>query len=100
MGKPAYEIARQPGGANHGFLVQYRKLPDHLIQKAIRSIQKQMDQHRAWIADPALKLGDLSQFPPDQVAHYVQRKWPADMRRQQAQIDVLEGILEERGDAE
>jgi hypothetical protein len=35
----AYEIARQPGGANHGFLTQYRELPDHLIQKAVRVLE-------------------------------------------------------------
>ena len=92
----AYEIARQPGGANHGFLVNYRELPDHLIRKAIRSIQQQIEKHRVWIDDPARKLGDLALFPQDQVMDYTQRKWPADIRRQQAQIDVLTGILEER----
>lgn len=100
MKADAYKIAQQPRGANHGFLEQYRKLPNHLVQKAVRSIQKQIDQHHAWIDDPALKLGDLRHFAPTQIAYYTQRKWPADIRRQQTQIDVLTGLLEERNRAE
>lgn len=93
-------MAQRSGGANHGFLEQYRKLPDHLVQKAVRSIQKQIDQHQSWIDDPARKLDDAARLAPERVAYYTERKWPADIRRQQAQIDVLTGILEERKHAE
>ncbi|MBK6742517.1 MAG: hypothetical protein IPG66_05870 [Hydrogenophilales bacterium] len=91
----AYTVAKA-GGAHAGYLSNYYDLPDHLIQKAIRSTEKQIANHEAWIANPATKLKDLSKFDAEQVRRYVDDKWPADIKRQREHVSILEGILKER----
>lgn len=89
----AYRIAKA-GGKHKNFLENYNRLPDHLIEKAIRSIEKQVALHESWIADPAIKL-DSSRYTRERIEQY-QAKWSKDIERQQEQIDILKGILENR----
>ena len=66
-----YETAKA-GGPHYGFWKEKSKLPNHLIEKSIRSIEKQIALHQSWIAKPYSKL------PPDtdsrQVADLVNEK--------------------------
>jgi len=91
-----YEVAKAEGAPHHGWLKQYEKLPDHLIQKSIRSIQKQIQEHEAWIKNPTLKLGDVNQVDPRALSDYIHHKWPSDIQRQKEQLSILQGILEAR----
>ncbi|MBW7899838.1 MAG: hypothetical protein H3C26_00025 [Rhodocyclaceae bacterium] len=90
-----YAIAHA-GGAHHGFLLRQRELPDHLIEKGMRSLQGQIDRHERWIAHPEEKVG--KDWPPERVADLVEKKWPKDIARQQAQLEILGGIMKERKD--
>lgn len=89
----AYRIAKA-GGKHKNFLENYDRLPDHLIEKAIRSVGKQIALHESWIADPAIKL-DVNQYTMERIRHY-RIKWSRDIERQQEQIGILKGILENR----
>jgi hypothetical protein len=91
----AYEVAKA-GGKHKGWLKQYEALPDHLLQKSIRSIQKRIQEHETWIENPASKLGDLSQLDLRALDDYLHHKWPSDIRRQQEHVTILQGILEAR----
>ena len=89
----AYQIAKE-GGRNRGFLRNYEALPDHLIGKAIRSLETRAREHRAWIADPRSKVGpDLAE---NEVGNLVRKKWPKDISRIEEQIAILRGLLKER----
>jgi hypothetical protein len=65
-----------------------------MVERGIRTMEKRLEEHRAWIADPSLKL------PPDtdprEIAALVSKKWPADIARIEDEISVLRGLLEER----
>lgn len=52
MGTDAYETAKA-GGKHWGTLKNSRLLPDNLIEKSIRSLDKRINEHQAKIADPA-----------------------------------------------
>ena len=89
----AYEAAKA-GGKHRGLLRIYQELPDHLIAKAIRSLAARASEHRAWIANPALKLG--ADVAAVERARLVREKWPKEVRGFEEEIDVLQGILQER----
>ena len=89
----AYEIAKG-GGKHSGYLDEYRGKPDHLVARAIRSLQKQIALHQKWIQNPYLKIN--SNESTARLNALVNKKWPSDIRRLAAQIEVLKGILEER----
>ncbi len=93
MTASAYEVAKA-GGAHENFLRDYSKLPDHLIEKAIRSINRVVAQHEVWIADPKAKLGQGANT--DRMRRLADDKWPKDIARQREQIDILRAILKER----
>lgn len=90
----AYVLAQHPGKPHHGWLQKQRSLPTVKLRKSVRSLQKQIERHEAWIADPYLK------FEPDAAAEEVRYhqvvKWPRDIARQREQIDILEGVVNER----
>jgi hypothetical protein len=69
-------------------------VPDQLIEKAIRSIGKQIALHQAWIADPTSKLGN-DRYSPQRVDEY-RKKWSKDIQRQREQLSILQDILEAR----
>jgi len=88
-----YETAKA-GGPHHGFWKEKSKLPNHLIEKSIRSIEKQIALHESWIAKPYSKLSP--DIDARQVADLVNEKWPQDIQRQREQVQILRGILNER----
>ncbi len=94
MGR-AYDRARA-GGKHAGWLKRYSELPSNLVAKGLRSLEKQAEMHRAWIANPLGKLGPDAAV--EEVARLVSKKWPSDIRRIEEQMDILKGLLRERGD--
>lgn len=89
----AYEAAKA-GGKHKGFLRIYQELPDHLIEKAIRSLAARASEHRAWIADPALKV--RVELSDAERARLVAVVWPKEVRGFEEQISILEDVLRDR----
>lgn len=89
----AYEAAKA-GGTHHGMLRNYRALPEHLLTKAARSYARRIAEHERWIEQPDEKLGDVADAA--RRANLVRKKWPSDLRRLRAQLDIVQGILRER----
>ncbi len=93
----AYDAAKA-GGKHDGFLREYAQLPSHRVRKAVRSLRKRIAEHEDKIADPDRHL--RPDTPPAQRRHLIETKWPADIVRQREQIEVLQGILRERGETD
>jgi hypothetical protein len=90
----AYEIAQTEGRPHHRWMLQQRKLPTVKLLKSIRTLQKQIEQHEGWIADPWAKCEPG--HDPEKVRYYQTKKWPSDIARQREQINIIEGVLRER----
>lgn len=91
----AYQRAQQPGRPHHGWLQQQRKLTTVMLQKGIRSLEKQIERHQTWIEKPYLKF-PADNSDPEDVKYHQERKWPADIARQRQLIEILEGVIHER----
>lgn len=89
----AYEAAKA-GGKHNGFLVRHRELPDHLLENAARSFLRRIAEHERWIARPDEKLGAGADAAA--LRNLVHKKWPKDLDRLRAQLDIVQGILRER----
>jgi len=85
------------GGKHAGFFNQHNNLSDQELKKSIASFKKQIDNHKKWIENPEIKLGDLSLFDPRQIEALVNKKWPNDIARQTEQMNIIIGILIQRG---
>jgi len=83
-------------GRNSGFLNNYVNKPTSEIERGIRSIQKQIDEHTDKIADPESHIEGWENLDPRQQQALLNSKWPGDIARQQAQLDILREILENR----
>jgi hypothetical protein len=67
------------------------------LRKGIRSIRAQIEQHERWIGDPSSKVENWRGRDP-RYQDGLMRKWRKDIERQREQMDILEGILEEKED--
>ena len=89
----AYDTAKN-GGVHWGTWNNYRDRPTSMIERSIKSMEMRIEEHRSWIGNPFAKL------PPDiderAFNALVNKKWPSDISRIQAECDVLQGIMEER----
>jgi hypothetical protein len=94
----AFEIAQTDGSPHHRWMLQQRKLPTVNLLKSVRTFQKQIAQHEGWIADPWSKCEPG--HDPEKVRYYQTMKWPSDIARQREQINIIEGVLHERGSHE
>lgn len=88
-----YEAAKA-GGKHHGLLERHRELPDHLLEKAARSFLRRIAEHERWIARPEEKLAAGTDAA--ELSNLVQKKWPKDLGRLKAQLDIVQEILRER----
>lgn len=85
------------GGKHGNFYNQYTTKKTEEIQKGIRSIEKQIAEHEDKIANPQKYIENFSKLDPRQQEALINRKWPSDIERQKEQLDILKGILGERG---
>ncbi|MGE0209888.1 MAG: minor capsid protein [Lysobacteraceae bacterium] len=83
------------GGQYAGFFTEHAKYSDAQLQRSVRSLQKTIAEHEAWVQDPFLKLsGDESAF---EISNLVNKKWPKDIARNRAYLEIVQGILRGRG---
>lgn len=92
MSKSAYDEAKS-GGDNHGFFRRYQREGDRQIEKAMRSLLRQVDEHGEKIRNVEALRGQISDERIDSLRRY---KWPTEIRVFRAQIDILREILKER----
>ena len=94
--RPAYDAAQVPGATHHGYLkFAQDQMGATQLRKGIRSLDKQMADHRKWIADPASKPG-VENAPAADIERWRREKWPADIERQRQQQEILRGVLAEK----
>jgi len=84
------------GGRHAGFLANYAGKPTAQIERGITSIEKQIAEHQAKIANAGRYIDDWASLDPRQQQALVNSKWPGDIARQQEQLDILRGILGSR----
>ena len=89
----AYKVAKD-GGKHAGLLKNYRDMPIAMVERAIRSMEKQIDLHDSWIKNPYSKLS--ADEDQRRVSALVNKKWPDDILRIKAEAEVLRGHLREQ----
>lgn len=83
------------GGRYSGFFTEHASYSDAQLRRSARTLQKTIAEHEAWIRDPYLKLPE--QTPAFDVTNLVSKKWPKDIARNRAYLEIVQGILRERG---
>ena len=73
------------GGRHSGFLNNYAGRSPTEIQRGIRSIERQIDDHLSWINDPHRKIPKWDELDPRQQEALLTQKWPGDIQRQREQ---------------
>lgn len=89
----AYDVAKA-GGTYRKFLRERERYTDGQLERSARSYRRTIAEHEAWIAEPYLKVP--RNMPPAAIERYISKKWPADIRRNQAYLSIVEGILGSR----
>ncbi|MFM8442904.1 MAG: hypothetical protein ACKN9W_06115 [Methylococcus sp.] len=97
MSKDAYAIAKS-GGDYAKHYERYKNEYTSRLKRAIRSYELVIKEHQAWLENPYLKLS--KDMDENLVRLYVEKKWPADIARNQAYKDIIIGILLERKNVE
>lgn len=92
VAKTPFQIA-QEGGRHAGFLNNYLDKSPAELQKGITSLETQIAEHRAKIANPEKFIPNFNQLDPRQQKALLESKWPADIQRQQEQIEILRKLL-------
>ncbi len=89
-----YAIAKN-GGRHSGWLkAVVMNMGSRQIRKSIASLDDQIRQHEAWIANPTLKPGVAGKSERE-ISALRDRKWPSDIERHRQQKAILEGRLKE-----
>ena len=84
------------GGRHAGFLDNYAARSTREIEKAIRSLEKQISTHLEKIANPRSSIRDWDALDPRHQEDLLMNKWPSDIARQLELIEILRGILRSR----
>ena len=92
IARTAYKIAAE-GGKHSGLLKNYEKKTFREVEKAIKSKEAQVVEHRAKIADPQKVPGFKGADPRAQKA-LLDKIWPNEIQTEQEEIAVLRGLLE------
>lgn len=93
--KDPFEVAKA-GGKNFGMYVGYKDKPSDQIEKGIQSLGERIAEHEDKIANPTKHIPNWEDLDPRQRNALLTSQWPEDIKRQQEQKRVLEGILDER----
>ena len=91
----AYETAKA-GGPHHGLWKNYRDRSIAMLERAVKSLEQRIAEHEAKIAHPYRCL--QPDVPARQVDHLVNAKWPEEIAIFKTQIEVLNGMIEEKRD--
>ncbi len=93
--KTPMEIAEQ-GGRQSGFLKNYVGRSTEELQKGIQSLDKQIAEHQAKLANPEKAIPNFKSLDARQQQALLKTKWPSDIQRLQEQKQILQGILDKR----
>ena len=85
--------AAKKGGDYSKFYENYKGRYTKNLNKASSSYDKVVEEHKAWINDPSIKLGNN---PPIEAVKQNTIKWHEDIRRNLAYKSIVDGILEDR----
>jgi hypothetical protein len=88
-----YEIAKA-GGKHAGLIDRNDGMPDHLVEKSIRSLENRIQIHKAKIANPR-DFVDTSTTDVD-IRYLVNSYWPKEIATYKSEVKVLRGILKDR----
>jgi hypothetical protein len=94
-GNSAYEIAKS-GGRHGGMYKIWNLFPDTKIRTTIRSYEKVVQEHYDKLKNPEKWINNWNELPEFRKEIYL-KDWQGDIARNQEFIDVLKGILQERG---
>ena len=92
----SFEVAKS-GGRHSGWYEQALSLTANQLRKGIRSLNNQIVEHYDKIANPKNHIPNWDDLDPRQQRNLLEKKWLKDIERQQEQMDILKGILQERG---
>ncbi|MBQ4567310.1 MAG: hypothetical protein IJA79_04175 [Desulfovibrio sp.] len=92
---PAY-IEAVRGGKHGGWYKIMKDKPENLLQKSRASLQKQVDEHRAYIKNPQSHVKDWEERDERYKTGMV-KVWNRHIQKNQEQLDIVEGILAQRG---
>lgn len=67
----------------------------HQLRAGVAKLTRQIEDHRRWIADPASKPG-VASHPAEDIARWVDEKWPADIARLEDQRAIYEAVILEK----
>jgi hypothetical protein len=91
----AYEVAKA-GGKHKDWYKQQRDLGDRQLRKGVRSLEKQIEDHKAWLSNPQNKVENWADRDPRYREGLI-KKWQQDIARHKEQITILKGVLKEKG---
>ncbi len=91
----AYEIAKA-GGRHAGLLRTYQGKSLGEIQRALLSYERQVDLHRQKLRSPERFVEDWAKNSPRTQAGLIQH-WQEDLARNQELVEIMRGILQDRG---
>jgi hypothetical protein len=87
----------KPKEKHEGWRRQYEKKSDEEIEKGIKSLDKQIEEHQDKIRNPEEHYPDFRKQDPRAQKDQIENKWPKDIQRQREQKEILEQILRNRG---
>lgn len=91
----AYRIAKA-GGRHSGILKTYSEKPIKQLEKAVSGYEKQVAKHLDKIANPSKPIPNWAKLTPER-QQQILRGWQQDIERNRELVDVMKGIIEERG---
>lgn len=91
----AFEIA-QEGGRHAGMLERYARSASDEILKGIRSYEKNVLKHEGYLKDPTIKVKEFAKLSEREQKWNIEY-WKKEIATRREQIEVLRGILRERG---
>jgi hypothetical protein len=89
--KNAIQIARE-GGKHSGQLNQFLKQTPEQLQKTIKSFDKQIANHEAWIKAPTLKVNNFYELRPEHQQNLLHH-WQQDIARHNELKAIAEDVL-------
>ena len=93
MKNDTYESAKT-GGRHSGLLRQLDTLGPRQLEKSIRSLQANIDEHQAKISSPERIVLDWDSRSKEYQAGLL-KKWQAEIENSKEQITVIEGFIHE-----
>ena len=89
----AYQAAKA-GGAHSGLTRRYAGESDRQVEKALRSLDRRIDEHLDKIANPRNHVDQGT--GKAEIGYLVASYWPKEVDNFRREADVLRGVLQER----